>query len=176
MNDQPKQAAEPAATPKQQQKQVGEQYFAQPGAAPVQYVVAAPSLKGISGWLFFFLAVFALNGIFYLFQFFTTLPNITDSVSVINLIFSLPLAAACIATTVLIAMRKKLGKIVAIGSLGIFLIYSIVTLIVDFAGGTNPDMNEISTLIGTMLASVIANGLLILYFLVSKRVKETLVD
>ena len=38
-----------------EQQPVNQQYFAQPQAAPVQYVVMAQSLKGVKGWLAFFM-------------------------------------------------------------------------------------------------------------------------
>jgi hypothetical protein len=37
-----------------EQQPVNQQYFAQPQAAPVQYVVMAQSLKGVKGWLAFY--------------------------------------------------------------------------------------------------------------------------
>jgi len=46
-------APQPQNTPYEQQP-VSQQYFAQPQAAPVQYVVMAESLKGVKGWLIFF--------------------------------------------------------------------------------------------------------------------------
>ena len=42
---------------------VNQQYFAQPQAAPVQYVVMAQSLKGVKGWLAFFMVCLAIDGV-----------------------------------------------------------------------------------------------------------------
>ena len=45
------------------QEDANQQYFAQPSAAPVQYVVMANSLKGVKGWLAFLTVLMGFGGI-----------------------------------------------------------------------------------------------------------------
>lgn len=161
-------------TPYQQQP-VNQQYFAQPQAAPVQYVVMAESLKGVKGWLLFFTVCFALSGLGYISIFFTSMTNLEMATSVLNLIFAPILAAAAITTTVFIAMQKKLGKWLAIGTLGLFALYSVIGSIVGFASGTS-SADSAPLLISGIITGIVLEGLLMLYFFVSKRVKETLIN
>lgn len=161
-------------TPYQQQP-VNQQYFAQPQAAPVQYVVMAESLKGVKGWLLFFTVCFALSGLGYISTFFTSMTNLEMATSVLNLVFAPILAAAAITTTVFIAMQKKLGKWLAIGTLGLFALYSVIGSIVSFASGTS-SADSAPLLISAIITGIVLEGLLMLYFFVSKRVKETLIN
>lgn len=166
----------PAApnTPYQQQP-VNQQYFAQPQAAPVQYVVMAESLKGVKGWLLFFTVIFALSGIGYISIFFTSMLDLSTASAILSLIFSPILAAAAITTTVLLAMQKKLAKWLAVGTLGFFALYGVINSIVGFASG-DTTASSAPILISGILTGLVFEGLLILYFFVSKRVKETLVN
>lgn len=158
-----------------QQQPVNQQYFAQPQAAPVQYVVMAESLKGLKGWLLFFTIVFALSGIGYISVFFNSMLSLEQATSIVSLIFAPILAGAAITTTVFLAMQKKLGKWLAIGTLGAFALYSVINSLVSFAAGTSSE-TQAPMLISTILANLVFEGLLMLYFFVSKRVKETLVN
>ncbi len=164
----------PAATPYEQQP-VNQQYFAQPQAAPVQYVVMAESLKGVKGWLLFFTVCFALSGLGYISTFFTSMTNLGSADALLSLVFSPFLAAASIATTVFIAMQKKLGKWVAIGTLGLFALFGVINSIVAFATGNSTESSA-PLLISAIIIGLVVEGLLMLYFFVSKRVKETLVN
>lgn len=163
------------ATPYQQQP-VNQQYFAQPQAAPVQYVVMAESLKGIKGWLLFFTICFALSGIAYITVFFTAMLDLSTASAIVNLIFAPLVAAASIASTVLIAMQKKIAKWVAIGTLGIYALFSTVNVIVQFAVGASDAASSAPLLISAILVSLVLYGLWMLYFVTSKRVKETLIN
>lgn len=167
-------APAPPTTPYPQQP-VNQQYFAQPQAAPVQYVVMAESLKGVKGWLLFFTACFALSGLTYIGTFFAAMTDLSTPISVLNLIFTPLLAAAAITTTVFIAMQKKLGKWLAVGTLGFFALYGVITNIVNFASG-NSTTDSAPLLISAIIVGLVVEGLLILYFFVSRRVKETLVN
>ncbi len=166
-----------------QQQPVNQQYFAQPQAAPVQYVVMAESLKGIKGWLLFFTIVFAIYGIVFITFFFgamnnsamdsSAMNNATQSNSVVALIFTPLLAAASITTTVFLAMEKKLAKWLAVGTLGLVALYNIINAIVNFTAGVSEA--SAPSLISGIVITMIFSGLLMLYFFVSRRVKETLV-
>ena len=69
-----------------QQEQVSQQYFAQPQAAPVQYVVMAESLKGVKGWLMFFLVCFAIGGLSYTGMFFSAMTQLSRPENIIALL------------------------------------------------------------------------------------------
>lgn len=175
---QPQQNVGPApvdpATPYQQQP-VNQQYFAQPQAAPVQYVVMAPSLKGVKGWLLFFTICFALSGIGYISIFFTSMTDLSSPSAILSLIFSPVLAAGSLATTVLIAMQKKLGKWLAIGTLGLYAVNGVINSILAFSDGSS-SASTAPALISGILIGLVIEGLFMLYFFVSKRVKETLIN
>lgn len=158
-----------------QQQPVNQQYFAQPQAAPVQYVVMAESLKGIKGWLLFFTVCFVLSGLSYISIFFSSMTDLSSAGAILNLIFSPLLAAAAITTTVFIAMQKKIGKWLAIGTLGLFALYGVISTIIGFATGTS-ETDSAPLLISSIIVGLVIEGLFILYFFVSKRVKETLVN
>lgn len=162
------------ATPYQQQP-VNQQYFAQPQAAPVQYVVMAPSLKGVKGWLLFFTVCFALSGIGYISLFFTAMTDLSSPSAILSLIFSPILAAGSLATTVLIAMQKKLGKWLAVGTLGLYAVNGVINSIIAFSDGTS-SASTAPALISGIVIGLVMEGLFMLYFFVSKRVKETLVN
>ncbi len=172
---QPQQTYGPApvapSTPYQQQP-VNQQYFGQPQAAPVQYVVHAESLKGIKGWLLVFTIGFALAGLGYLGVFFTSISVSASADSIISAIFAPILAAAFFTTVVFVAMQKKLGKWLAIGTLALGAFYTILENIVNFASNKN---DSAVSLIASIVFTLVIYGLYALYFFTSRRVKETLV-
>ncbi len=156
-----------------QQQPVNQQYFAQPQAAPVQYVVMTESMKGVKGWLLFFAICFALSGLTYIGYFFNAMQSLDNVSSIVMLIFAPLLAAAYITTTVFISMQKKLGKWLAIGSLGLGAVYGVISLVVNFASGLGS--SNVSALLAAITIQLVVEGLLMLYFVTSRRVKETLV-
>lgn len=171
-------APAPAETPYEKQP-VSQQYFAQPQAAPVQYVVMAPSLKGVKGWLAFFMVILAIDALIYVGVFFNSLLNLSVAASVISAIMAPIIVALSISAVVTINMQKKLGKRLAIATYLVTLLHSVINIIVTTVGapgngfGTTTDIvNAISGL----TSQVIVSGLLCLYFCVSKRVKETLTE
>lgn len=159
------------ATPYQQQP-VNQQYFAQPQAAPVQYVVMAESLKGVKGWLLFFVVMFAFAGLSYVGTFFSAMNDLGVATNIITLVFAPVLAILSITSVVAISMEKAIGKWLAISTFGVAAVYSVVSTIVAFAviGGSN-----VTTLLSGIIVMLLAQGLTALYFFVSKRVKETLI-
>lgn len=157
-----------------QQQPVNQQYFAQPQAAPVQYVVMAESLKGVKGWLLFFAVCFALSGIGYVGSFFTAMTDLSEASSIVSLIFSPILATAAITTTVFIAMQKKIAKWMAVGTLGLFALVGVINTIIGSV--VSDSSSSAPLLISAIITELIFAGLFMLYFFVSKRVKETLVN
>jgi hypothetical protein len=156
-----------------QQQPVNQQYFAQPQAAPVQYVVMAESLKGVKGWLLFFTVCFALSGISYIYSFFMSMVVMDGASSIITLIFAPILAIAFLTTVVFIALEKSLGKWLAVGTLGFGALYGVVSNIVLLAqSGASVG---VPLIISSIIVGLVIQGLLILYFFASRRVKETLV-
>lgn len=168
----------PAETPYEKQP-VNQQYFAQPQAAPVQYVVMAPSLKGVKGWLAFFMVILAIDALIYVGVFFNSLLNLSVATSVISAIMAPIIVALSISAVVTINMQKKLGKRLAIATYLVTLLHSVINIIVTTVGvpGNGFDTTTgIVNAISGLTSQVIVSGLLCLYFCVSKRVKETLVD
>lgn len=169
----------------------------------VQYIVAEKSLKGVGGWLIFWLISFSLAAIVYIYTFFAAMLIDDDSataIKVILLIFTPILAAAYIASVVLISMQKRLGKLLALITLGISALYGVILTITTYVVGrseltdrcssySNSYYSSYSTsscssgadqalpmVIAAVLATLVAHGLVMLYFFLSKRVKETLVQ
>ena len=171
-------APAPAETPYEKQP-VNQQYFAQPQAAPVQYVVMAPSLKGVKGWLAFFMVILAIDALIYVGVFFNSLLNLSVATSVISAIMAPIIVALSISAVVTINMQKKLGKRLAIATYLVTLLHSVINIIVTNVGvpGNGFDTTtDIVNAISGLTSQVIVSGLLCLYFCVSKRVKETLID
>ncbi len=171
-------APAPAETPYEKQP-VNQQYFAQPQAAPVQYVVMAPSLKGVKGWLAFFMVILAIDALIYVGVFFNSLLNLSVATSVISAIMAPVIVALSISAVVTINMQKKLGKRLAIATYLVTLLHSVINIIVTTVGvpGNGFDTTTgIVNAISGLTSQVIVSGLLCLYFCASKRVKETLTE
>ena len=109
-------APQPQNTPYEQQP-VSQQYFAQPQAAPVQYVVMAESLKGVKGWLMFFVVCFVIGSLVNTAVFFQAIMNLSQPENVISLIFSPVLVVLAICAVVFITMQKRLGKWLAVATI-----------------------------------------------------------
>lgn len=178
---QPEKSQDPSPQPANQQ------YFDQPQTTPVQYVVTAESLKGVKGWLMFFTICFILQGFGMIGVFFGSMTEPAGAASVVSMIFAPFIAAAAISAVVLISMGKKLGKIAAITAVAIGAIFSIAMYIVDFVSPaanvsvgnyytSSGDVNSVPTLIMNIVITLLIGGLLSLYFINSRRVKETLVN
>ena len=163
----------PHSAPYQDQP-VNQQYFAQPQAAPVQYVVMAQSLKGVRGFLLFFVICFVLAGLGYISSFFVSLDSLSSATNIVSAIFSPFLAVLYIGAAVYITMQKVLGRWLAVAALGTGALYSAInTVVVYVTGGST--VGSVTGLISVMIVGLTLQGLLILYFFASKRVKETLV-
>ncbi|QQR51196.1 DUF2569 family protein [Candidatus Saccharibacteria bacterium] len=90
-------------------------------------------------------------------------------------IFAPFLAITALGAVVFISMQKKLGKLAAMTYIGVAVLYSVINAIVSFASGVGSSSN-IATLMGSIVGTIVFGGLMILYFVQSRRVKETLVN
>lgn len=179
-NEQPKEAT--PSTPEQsapaQQPQVIQ-----------QYVVTEQSLKGLGGWLVFWIVVFSLASVGYLMAFAGLLVGSdygSDSVTgarVLGLIFTPLLFLAYLAASVLIIMQKKMGRLAALVTLGISALYTVLGIIVGYASSVSASSyyssaseKALPVVVASIFATLIMHGLIGLYFVVSKRAKETLVN
>ena len=158
-------APTPAPTPYEQQP-VQQQYFAQPNAAPVQYVIATQSLKGLRGWLLFFTVISGLAALGYIGITITAFSNVSAD-TIAEVIFAPLLFLAATASVVLTALEMKIAKYTFIGFYAVAYLYQIISAAVKGADATS------------LITSIMVGGLWVLfvslYFITSKRVKETLV-
>ena len=168
-------APQPQNTPYQQQP-VNQQYFAQPQAAPVQYVVMAESLKGIKGWLAFLTILMGLGGILFTLVFFGSLLDISTAAGVVSVIFAPVVAILSIAAVILINLQKKIARYFSIASYMTGAAYLSVLQIVLSASEPSSDSNNVTTCIAVVALFLLTGALMSLYFILSRRVKETLVD
>ncbi len=168
-------APQPQDTPYQQQP-VNQQYFAQPQAAPVQYVVMAESLKGIKGWLAFLTILMGLGGILFTLVFFGSLLDISTAAGVVSVIFAPVVAILSIAAVILINLQKKIARYCSIASYMTGAAYLSVLQIVLSASEPSSDSNNVTTCIAVVALFLLTGALMSLYFILSRRVKETLVD
>jgi hypothetical protein len=168
-------APQPQNTPYQQQP-VNQQYFAQPQAAPVQYVVMAESLKGIKGWLAFLTILMGLGGILFTLVFFGSLLDISTAAGVVSVIFAPVVAILSIVAVILINLQKKIARYFSIASYMTGAAYLSVLQIVLSASEPSSDSNNVTTCIAVVALFLLTGALMSLYFILSRRVKETLVD
>lgn len=171
-NQTPQQPQQPAAAPQQpayEQQPVQQQYFAQQQQQPVQYVVMAQSLKGVRGWLMFFTILFGLAGIGYISIFFGGMDGSGD---LVEMIFAPILAILSIVTVVLISLEKRIARLTALAVIGTFALYAVIS---QFVGGETSTAGSLGETVGAALISLVIYGLWGLYFVNSKRVKETLI-
>jgi len=166
-------APQPQNTPYEQQP-VSQQYFAQPQAAPVQYVVMAESLKGVKGWLMFFVVCFVIGSLVNTAVFFQAIMNLSQPENVISLIFSPILVVLAICAVVFITMQKRLGKWLAVATIATAGLGNVANAVVIYASGRSGV--EAPAFITGIVTMLIVEGLVILYFFASRRVKETLVN
>ena len=138
---------------------------------PVQYVVTQQSLRGIGGWLAFAIVVLGLIGI----------GNIVSALgggssssassnTPIDTLFGILIGIAFLATTVLLAMQKKIGIMAAYVSLAISATYGVITALI------NTSEKPAGEVTGYIIGTVLIYALIALYFRNSRRVKETLIN
>ncbi|PID33515.1 hypothetical protein CR969_00355 [Candidatus Saccharibacteria bacterium] len=176
-----------------QPAQVSQPVTQQPGAQPqpAQYVVMQQSTKGIGGWLIFWMVMFGLAAITYIYSFFGAMTVLHSANGIVALIFSPILAVGYIAAVVAMSMEKKISKLITWASLGVSAIYSVIASIVYYITSSHfnsrydyisysysrdgVDVDSLPMLIAFILVSLVLHGLVALYFVLSRRVKETLV-
>ena len=172
-------------TPMQPQPQMQPQTASQPMPGqyaqpqqPMQYVMMQQSLKGVGGWLMFFIIWFGIVALSDIALFFVAMMNLSLPSDVVSMIFTPILAGGYIASLVLLSMEKRIAKILSWITIGVSAVYSIVNMIVLFAAGGVDSTGErvtVFTLLSFITLSVAVHSLMALYFVLSKRVKETLV-
>ena len=172
-------------TPMQPQPQMQSQMAPQPMPGqyaqpqqPMQYVMMQQSLKGVGGWLMFFIIWFGIVALSDIALFFVAMMNLSLPSNVVSMIFTPILAGGYIASLVLLSMEKRIAKILSWITIGVSAVYSIVNMIVLFAAGGVDSTGErvtVFTLLSFITLSVAVHSLMALYFVLSKRVKETLV-
>lgn len=151
--------------------------YAQP-QQPMQYVMMQQSLKGVGGWLMFFIIWFGIVALSDIAMFFIAMMNLSLPSNVVAMIFTPILAGGYIASLVLLSMEKRIAKILSWITIGVSAVYSIVNMIVLFAaGGVDSTGARVTVfaLLSFITLSVAVHSLMALYFVLSKRVKETLV-
>lgn len=168
-----------------------------PQPTQIQYVVAQQSLEGIAGMLVLWIIIFSLTAISMVSAFFMYIfnPALNSTGSgIVTIIFAPLIAAACLYAVFLIATRKKLAIKVSIGAIGVMVLQSIInTIVISATASTVVDelssssfmITEATTqtaqsaLVGGAIAAIMGTllygGLVALYFLTSKRVKQTFV-
>ena len=173
-----------------QQYQQQPQPMAQQPMQPVQYMMMERSLKGVGGWLIFFMICFGIIAIGYIWAFFAAMLDLTSAVSVLMLIFAPILAAGYITAIVLMSMEKKLGRLITWITLGVSALYTTINTIVVYAVSSSSNYynydygydyaysrpsSALPLVIAAILVGLVMHGLIALYFWKSKRVQETLV-
>ena len=188
---------QPVATPVPEAPMQPQPMMQQPqqyAQQPVQYIMMEQSVKGVGGWLIFWLILFGLAALSYIIAFFTSMLTLSTAIGVVALIFTPLLAGGYIASVVMIAMEKKIGKLLTWITLGVSAIYTTINMIVSYITVSNVAQQydysyrygtsyasdgvaqALPVLIGMIVATIVAHGLVALYFVLSKRVKETLVN
>ncbi|MDO5343581.1 MAG: hypothetical protein Q4F02_01600 [Candidatus Saccharibacteria bacterium] len=154
----------------------------------VQYVMMEKSLKGVGGWLIFWMILFSFAAISYISAFFAAMLNLSSAASIIMLIFAPLLAIGYVASVVTMAMEKRIGKLLTWVTLGVSAVHSVIVLIVSYVTSyssysrydygysySRTSDKELPMLIAMILISLLVHGLIALYFILSRRIKETLV-
>jgi len=142
----------------------------------VQQVKTTRDLKSLGGWLMFFLVCFACVALSMLsisiFSIFT--PDNAAS-SIVSAIFTPFIAVAALLSVVFIAFQFKLARITSIATYALSALWtSIITLVTIGESAHRVDGAVWGGAIVGIITSLVMYGLLVLYFFVSKRVKETL--
>ena len=136
----------------------------------------AESLKGIKGWLAFLTVLMGLGGILFTLVFFGSLLDISTAAGVVSVIFAPVVAILYIAAVILIKLQKKISRYLSIATYMTGAAYLSVLQIVLSASEPSSDSNNVTTCIAVVALFLLTGALMSLYFILSRRVKETLVD
>ena len=116
------------------------------------------------------------GGIIYTLMFFGAVLRLSSPEGAVSIIFAPIIAILSFTTVVLISLQKKVGRYLAIAAYMTSATYFTLLQIVIASMRKDSDAERIVGTIGGVFIYFIVAGLLSLYFVVSKRVKETLVD
>lgn len=145
-----------------------QQYFANPMPGPVSYVISAPSLKGLRGWLMFFMIWAGWCALWLGGQTIWVL----NSGSGLNRVFVPALFVASLACVITAAMELAVARWVFIGWAVAWFCHNVAQAM-ELNGLLYGGSDQL--LQATIVTSGVFCGFIVLYFLTSKRVKETLV-
>lgn len=148
----------------------------------------------LGGWLAFFMVVFAIAGFANIGVFFAALAELADgngSASLaVSMICSLVAGGIFLVSAVLIGLQKRIARNVSLAALAAgvtsITLQSIVSLIEIcstrplygygyYSGYSGCSASNVVESIGLIVMVALAYGLVVVYFMVSSRVKETLV-
>ncbi len=148
-------------------------------SADRQFKPSGESYVGIKDWLRTFVILFAMQAAYDIYSLFLLLTNPIGLREIIDIISIIILGPITIAAVVLILMRKKIGKQMAIANIALTtVVYVAYMIVVGIAINSEiKDAGSAVVLIGGItLLAVLTDIACILYFLKSRRVKETLVN
>ena len=148
-------------------------------SADRQFKSSGESYVGIKDWLRTFVILFVLQAASDIYSLFSLFANPIGVWEVIGIILYIISGVMATSAAVLILMRKKIGKQMAIANIVVgTVLYAVYMSAVGVA--TNSEIKDAGSavvLIGVItLLAVLTNIACILYFLKSRRVKETLVN
>lgn len=144
-----------------------------------QFKSSGESYVGIKDWLRTFVILFALQAASDIYSLFSSFANPIGVWEVIGIIWHIISGVMATSAAVLILMRKKIGKQVAIANIVVgTVLYAVYMSAVGVA--TNSEIKDAGSavvLIGVItLLTILTDIACVLYFLKSRRVKETLVN
>lgn len=155
----------------------------------------AESIDRIGGFLGFFLALFVIDGVGSLWIFFYAIAGLAAGadgtmIAVLweILIGSLLSAGGFLAAAILLGLRQKIAKLAAWSVLGVQWVFTTIASITlmtlqttsyDYYSGNSSTVglpaSVIVMLVGVIFVTLVENGLIAVYFILSSRVKATLV-
>lgn len=150
-----------------------------------QFKPSEGSYVGIKDWLRTFVILFALQAASDIYSLFSSFANPIGIREVIGIICHIISGVMATSAAVLILMRKKIGKQMAIANIVVGTVaYVVYMIVVGIAGvadvAANSEIKDAGSVVtwfgGITLLAALTNMASILYFLKSRRVKETLVN
>lgn len=148
-------------------------------SADRQFKPSGESYVGIKDWLRTFVILFVLQAASDIYSLFSSFANPIGVWEVIGIILHIISGVMATSAVVLILMRKKIGKQMAITNIAVGTVAYVVYMIV-VGVATNSEVKDAGFVVtwfgGITLFAVLTSIASILYFLKSRRVKETLVN
>lgn len=148
-------------------------------SADRQFKPSGESYVGIKDWLRTFVILFVLQAASDIYSLFSSFANPIGVWEVIGIIWHIISGVMATSAAVLILMRKKIGKQMAIANIVVGTVaYVVYMIVVGIA--TNSEVKDAGFVVtwfgGITLFAILIDVLSILYFLKSRRVKEALVN